>query len=143
MFTVVIGLGPNSLEIPLLVFSTKEKAKEHLAGLGLIEKEVMKSVYPKVDCRKDCDCGKSLVYDKVAGWPKCKETCAYVVSRKLWESQITHVGTGRFQYKLPDELTKDLETALVTSYYNGCGGLYALEVQEVEEGKPFIGWDLD
>lgn len=31
----VIGLGPNSLEIPLLIFGNKEEAVKHLEGLGL------------------------------------------------------------------------------------------------------------
>ena len=29
-FYVIVGLGPNSVEIPALVFSTKAKAEEHL-----------------------------------------------------------------------------------------------------------------
>jgi hypothetical protein len=30
-----------------------------------------------------------------------------------------------------------------TGFYGGCGGCYSLKIMEVEEGKPFVRWDLD
>lgn len=45
-----------------------------------------------------------------------------------------------------DEGCKYCESTLphfFTHYYDGCGGCYSLELREVEEGKPFVGFDLD
>ena len=80
-FWVIVGLGPNEVEVPCLIFSTKEKALEAMGSPG-----------------KD----------------------------------------GNYWRAADDELI-----TFFTHYYNGCGECRAFELREVEEGKPFVGFDLD
>ena len=33
--------------------------------------------------------------------------------------------------------------AFFNHYYSGCGGVYSFSINEIELGKPIVGWDLD
>ena len=38
---------------------------------------------------------------------------------------------------------RDYAKQFYTGYYSGCGSCWGFEIREVEEGKPFVRFDLD
>ena len=46
----------------------------------------------------------------------------------------------RFDFESGNEAASE---KFFTSCYYGCGGPYAILLQAVPSGKPFVGWDLD
>lgn len=78
MYYVIVGLGPNSVEIPSLIFSSKRKAEDYLKENPLVD-------------------------------PLNFQNCN--------------------QY--------------YTSYYGGCGECWKFIIREVEEGTPFVCFNLD
>lgn len=97
-FYVVVGYGPNSVEVPCLIFSTYDKALQYmLEHVGV----------PRIIKNTDIPCWN------VEHWERLEEDDR-------------------------NEITK-----FYTKYYDGCGGVYSLMIKEVEEGTPFVGFDLD
>lgn len=50
------------------------------------------------------------------------------------------------EYRWCDEeegVTHEVIEKIYTSYYGGCGECYAFTLKQVEEGKPFVCWNLD
>lgn len=93
-FAVLIGEGPNNIQIPALVFSSMEKGLEA--------------------CKK------------VLGEPKKRGTDYY------WRLDD---GDG--------EVNEEVIKQMYTSYYGGCGECYNARLTEIEEGKAFVGFNLD
>jgi hypothetical protein len=100
-FWVLVGHGPNNVEIPALIFGSKEAANEFCEKLG----------EPKP------------LYD---GGPL------------IWEVDFL-VGSRDYN----EETDEDDSKRFYTHYYDGCGACYYFELSKVEEGKPFVKWDLD
>ena len=72
--------------------------------------------------------------DKEVALNKCKE----LLGEKFKERE----NNGKVSYRwngLSDEAIKNI----YTHYYDGCGGCDAVTLQSIEEGTPFVGWDLD
>jgi hypothetical protein len=99
MLWVLIGQGPNSVEIPALIWSDREIALS------------------------EC---KALLGNKFDTKVESKRTSYHWV----------YDGKG-------DGFRKSITSKLYTSYYDGCGACYAVILKSVEEGKPFVRWDLD
>ena len=90
-FWVLVGYGANSVEVPSLIFSSREAALAHLVPL--------------------------------LGEPN-----------------------DRMGWKSPDndeKATPEDMAPFFTRYYGGCGGCYSFGLEEVHEGRPFVGFDLD
>ena len=77
-YYIITGFGPNGIEIPSLIFSSRSKAEEFLED-----------------------------------------------------------------NKIPDLATQKQYEPYYTGYYGGCGECTSFEIKEVEEGVPFVRWDLD
>ena len=113
MLTVLIGHGPNEINIPALVFSSFEKGLEHCKSFLGDPKKINTE---KHIAYWDTDSGK-LEREFEKNNPEC-------------------------EYDSEDDCHPTL-LKLYTSVYSGCGGFYGLSLKEVEEGKPFVKWNLD
>ena len=85
----------------------------------------------------------SLVFSSLEkGLEECKKI--------LGEDYKTHDISGKTMYQwhlLKKEkkykIDKEITDQLFTSYYDGCGGIEAVVLREVDEGTPFVAWNLD
>lgn len=113
---VVIANGPNWLEIPVLLFQTKEEAEAHLNGISFLERKVKTKAAFKGD---EDEIG--LVYWYFPEGSECDPEAE--------DDDGVH----------PDlkKLFKD------GSYYDGCGGVSSFTIKEFEFGIPMVSWDLD
>lgn len=114
-FWVLVGLGPNSVEVPCMVFSSLEA--------------LLAKVVPIL--------GEPKKYKKSTGYFAREEGMLY------WNVDFESV-----ENKDDDDDDSygddyNLSMKFYTGYYGGCGECYRLEVREVTEGKPFVGFDLD
>lgn len=48
-----------------------------------------------------------------------------------------------FEAKLEYDVDKKEVRQIYKHYYDGCGGCYSVILKEVEDGQPFVRWDLD
>lgn len=103
---VIIGVGPNKVEIPLIVMESRQKAIDFLESLGL-----QKS--PHIS-----EFGEN----------------AYEIDL---EGRDDDLDESPERLKLVNALFKDGD------YYGGCGECYVLKIQDIEFGKPMVGWDMD
>lgn len=92
---VLIGEGPNNVEIPCLIWTSFDIAIDF-----------------------------------------CVNTFGKVYSFNSSDSSRRWVCEG-------DEFQKQVLEKMYKRYYGGCGECYAVTLIQVEEGKPFVGWDLD
>ena len=103
---VLIGLGPNDVNIPCLWFSTKAAAYAYISPiLGEPDRENSWTLETKINGRFKSLFGPSEVNGDWVESP---------VTKKFY-----------------------------TNYYGGCGECYRVELREVEEATPFVGFDLD
>lgn len=88
----LIGFGPNSVEVPCMLFDTMDEGIVWLSqnADNLLLEQRYDSILVRVDDEDD------PIFDKV-----------------------------------------------FTSYYDGCGGVYAFVLKEVEHGVPFVPFSLD
>lgn len=86
MYYVIIGIGPNGIAIPALIFSSRDKAEKFLEDHKI----------PDLATQKPGDYDNPEQYEPY------------------------YIG-----------------------YYGGCGECSSFKIEEVEEGIPFVGWDLD
>lgn len=63
----------------------------------------------------------------------------------VWEgNRKWNCGTGdEDMLEDPDPDYPTVVCPIYTTYYGGCGECYRATLREVDEGKPFVGWDLD
>jgi hypothetical protein len=99
-FWVLVGLGPNNVEIPALIFGSKEAANKFCERF--------------IDIR--------IREDDTTWYP-----IDFLVGSKDYN----------------EETDEDDSRKFYTHYYDGCGACYGFELRKVEEGKPFVQWDLD
>lgn len=124
MFTV-IGLGSNSVEVPMLFFTTAERAEQFLLDLGLEKQEE---------------------YYLEGDYPSSRNPDGTDKDRAVWEAENEarkKIYLGTFRFIIPDPMPPKVREALFKSYYDGCGGIYSCFIEQVEEGKPIVGFDLD
>lgn len=124
-FAVLVGIGANSVEIPALVFPEFETGlrycKEILGEPTRIKEN---------NARWNVD---GFEYDAEEHTENQKDHD--MISLIVDESE-----TGRIKQKGNKTFSSE---SFYKFYYGGCGEFYALELKEVEFGKPFVGWDLD
>lgn len=123
---VLVGIGPNDVEIPALIFpdfkTGLEKCKEFLGEpTGISGDKTYWNVDELQACEEDEDYEEMKDFDMI--------TLELVEENGVYKKQI---GNKPFN-----------STKVYTSYYGGCGEFYSLELREVEFGKPFVCWDLD
>jgi len=104
---VVLGIGPNNLLIPCLVFQDMDQAIQHLKDEGLFDYFTKKTRDSIGDYYTTCD-----------------EECT------VWK-------------KLNSNYDEEFASKFFKSYYGGCGECNDFTLIEVEQGKPFIAWNLD
>ena len=102
----VMGIGPNDLAIPLVMFPTKEEAEKFV-------------------CRFPTTDGGAYLSDD------------FIEIEGDYADEDDDNGQSELGRSLYGALFKNGE------YYPGCGSLNYLKVEEVEFGKPMVGWDLD
>ena len=140
---VVVGRGPNAIEIPLLWFPDEAHAEAHLAGLGISirgregtwvtwagrELELSEAL------REESFTAPAGTEEasRILALPNITESCNYMpvmgTELQTWVSVgIPGLRAGLFRDG---------------DYADGCGGVGALEIRVVPFGQPMVGWDLD
>lgn len=113
---MAVGLGPNSLEIPLMIFNSMSEGRDYISKI-LGEPKNHKG---------------ELTADRWYTYG------VFELDRenKLDEAEDEDAADAEFE-KLYAHFFKD------GKYYGGCGACHEIILKEIETGTPLVGWDLD
>lgn len=150
-FFVIIGDGPNGLSIPLLVFSTEQKARQHLIDNGIEfkcltseAKKALEDLYKTRPTSDEDQKKKWAARQAIFGDENSYETLsgASIVLGECYEYDFEALEQRDKDRKLLPENQKKID-AFFTGLYSGCGGCSGLTIREVKEGEAFVCWNLD
>lgn len=152
MLAVLIGFGSNEVMIPLLVFDNFEQGKTHLEKLFGVSGTEEPSKNNKLTVGLEWNIDEielEELDEEELGKIALQATSgpSREVRKSLYE-KFNGIPDSRAEYK--KELKKLQKTgksfpvdSLFVSYCSGCGGCYRVQLVEVENGKPFVTWNLD
>lgn len=123
---VLKAIGPNSVVVIPMVF----------ANIGEGEK-FMDQIFANYE-------GQSFRWR--TGWDKEKRQAIYQDGPAVKKSNEEKDGLARIGYNVHDSLMENdspIFDRIFTSYYDGCGGVSYIVLEEVEFGVPLCGFSLD
>lgn len=115
-FWALVGIGPNYLKIPALIFATQSAGLEHCTG---------------------------ILGEPTGNWDISRSYAVFIrdVPDGAYYWQVPAEEKAAYAFLVGDE--QGARRRVFTDYYGGCGSCWRLVLVPVEEGKPFVGFNLD
>lgn len=131
--TVLIGKGPNNVEVPCMLFSDLHDGTEYLASCGLkytsTHLDQGRNQEIVFDLEEDCVLDMDLLRNKI------KETMIQKCGSRFNTESFDQDGEREVKEMIPE--------LFYTDYYGGCGEVWQFVLKEVPIRTPFVGFDLD
>lgn len=124
---VFVALGPNEVEVPCMFFPTREVVDEWMTEHDMVlrEQQQYTTMRHTVVPKNGDDLSEWLDEGTEDVWSLSGEELA-----TLTEEQIADAEGGNSR-------------VFFTSYYDGCGGVWAIELRFVPFATPFVPFNLD
>jgi hypothetical protein len=142
----IIGIGPNDVDIPLLVFTSWQKGFDYLVENGLVKKRYLSITYKfrYVKTGPEFTVTKNFYEERESFQETIDQLGDKLISIDEKEHQEGEEVSVKVDFDSLDEGADLLHKFFLNgSYYGGCGDCHHLELRKIEEGQPIVGWDLD
>ncbi|MNS48789.1 hypothetical protein D3C71_1446270 [compost metagenome] len=144
---VLIGIGPNEIEIPSMVFQSFDVGMEYVSGiLGNPDEQREKKGNKVAAWQVNLEQEQTQEIGEFVSTEEAEEFRKSLPKEVMKKTHLMNVSIFREDFKAVCRVVQDLDILadkFFTSYYGGCGECYQLSLREADFGVPLVGFNLD